>query len=118
MPDAFIRRILQNPLEKFTEYTITDPEKIYEQLKSIKKLGYSEDHMTIRAWAALVAPKDTPKEKLQALRDAAKQVCDSKEFKDYFISQGIDPVAIIGEDCNKMMKDDDAMFAEFLKDIK
>lgn len=45
MPDAFIRRILQNPLEKFTEYTITDPEKIYEQLKSIKKLGYSEDHM-------------------------------------------------------------------------
>ena len=86
--------------------------EIYKDAPTFKELGHN---MTIRAWAALVAPKDTPKEKLQALRDAAKQVCDSKEFKDYFMKQGIDPTCIIGEDADKMMKEDHEMYEKFLK---
>ena len=45
MPEEFICRVLEKPLEKFTEYTITDPEKIHAQLKHIKECGYSEDRM-------------------------------------------------------------------------
>ena len=62
--------------------------EIYPNVPTFKELGHD---MTIRAWAALVAPKDTPQEKLEVLRSAAKKVCESKEFKEYFIKQGIDP---------------------------
>ena len=86
--------------------------EIYPQVPTFKELGHN---MTVRAWAALVAPKDTPKEKLDALRAAAKKVCESKEFKDYFMKQGIDPTCIIGEDADKMMKEDHEMYAKFLK---
>lgn len=88
---------------------------IYPQVPTFKELGHN---MTIRAWAALVAPKDTPKEQLKLLRDAAKKVCESEEFKKYFVSQGIDPTVIIGEDCNKMMKEDHEMYGKFLNEIK
>ena len=86
--------------------------EIYPQVPTFKELGHN---MTVRAWAALVAPKDTPKDKLDALRAAAKKVCESKEFKDYFMKQGIDPTCIIGEDADKMMKEDHEMYAKFLK---
>ena len=85
--------------------------EIYPNVPTFKELGHD---MTIRAWAALVAPKDTPKEKLEVLRSAAKKACESKEFKEYFIKQGIDPTLIIGDECAKMMQDDDAMYAKFL----
>lgn len=85
---------------------------IYPEVPTFKELGHD---MTIRAWAALVAPKDTPKEKLEVLRAAAKKVCESKEFKDYFMKQGIDPTAIIGADADKMMADDHEMYGKFLK---
>ena len=74
--------------------------------------------MTVRAWAVLVAPKDTPKEKLDVLRAAAKKACETKEFKDYFKKQGIDPTGIVGEEADKMMQDDHAMYAKFLKKAK
>ena len=85
---------------------------IYPEVPTFKELGYD---MTIRAWAALVAPKDTPKEKLETLRAAAKKVCDSQEFKDYLMKQGIDPTAIIGADVDKMMQEDHELYAKFLK---
>lgn len=89
--------------------------EIYPNVPTFKELGHD---MTIRAWAALVAPKDTPEEKLEVLRSAAKKVCESKEFKEYFIKQGIDPTVIIGDECAKMMQDDDAMYAKFLGKAK
>ena len=52
---------------------------------------------------------------MKALRAAAKKVCESKEFKDYFMKQGIDPTCIIGEDADKMMKEDHEMYEKFLK---
>ena len=88
---------------------------IYPDVPTFKELGHN---MTVRAWAALVAPKDTPKEKLEALRAAAKKVCESKEFKDYFMKQGIDPTCIIGADADKMMAEDHAMYEKFLKKAK
>ena len=88
---------------------------IYPNVPTFKELGYN---MTVRAWAALVAPKNTPKEKLDVLRNAAKKVCESKEFKDYFMKQGIDPTCIIGEEADKMMAEDHAMYEKFLKKAK
>ncbi len=89
--------------------------ELYADIPTFKELGHN---MTVRAWAALVAPKDTPKEKLDILRKAAKKVCESKEFKEYFMKQGIDPTAIVGEDADKMMKEDHEMYAKFLKTAK
>lgn len=86
--------------------------ELYPNVPTFKELGHP---LTIRAWAALVAPKGTPKEKLDVLRKAAEKVCNSKEFKDYFKKQGIDPTAIIGDAADKMLADDDAMYAKFLK---
>ena len=86
--------------------------EFYPNVPTFKELGHP---MAIRAWAALVAPKGTPKEKMDVLRKAAEKVCNSKEFKDYFKKQGIDPTAIVGDACDKMMADDDAMYAKFLK---
>lgn len=88
---------------------------IYPDVPTFKELGHD---MTIRAWAALVAPKDTPKEKLEVLRQAAKKACESKEFKEYLMKQGIDPTAIIGEDCDKMMQEDHEMYKKFLQAAK
>ncbi len=84
---------------------------LYPEVPTFKELGHD---LTIRAWAALVAPKDTPADVLKALRDAAKKTVESQEFKDYLLNQGIDPVVIIGEDCNQMMKEDHEMFKEML----
>lgn len=89
--------------------------ELYPEVPTFKELGHD---LTIRAWAALVAPKDTPAEVLTVLRDAAKNVCESKEFKEYFINQGIDPVVIIGEDCNQMMEEDHKMYEDLLKKVE
>ncbi|MCD7974839.1 MAG: tripartite tricarboxylate transporter substrate binding protein [Phascolarctobacterium sp.] len=89
--------------------------EIYPDVPTFKELGHN---MTIRAWAALVAPKNISKDKLEILLVAEKKVCNSKEMKDYFIKQGIDQTAIIGDDCDKMMKDDHIMYEKFLKQLK
>ena len=87
---------------------------IYPDVPTFKELGYD---MTIRAWAAMVAPKDTPDEVLKLLRDAAATACESEEFKTYFANQGIDPVGIIGDDCYQMMEEDHAMYEEMLQKV-
>ncbi len=89
--------------------------EIYPDVPTFKELGHD---MTIRAWATLVAPKDTPKEKLEVLRNAAKKVCESKEFKEYFKKQGIDPTCIVGEEADQMMKEDHEMYGKFLAKAK
>ena len=86
--------------------------EIFPDVPTFKELGHN---MTIRAWAVLVAPKDTPKEKLDVLRAAAKKAVETKEFKDYFKKQGIDPTGIVGEEADAMMKQDHEMFGKFLK---
>lgn len=88
---------------------------VFPEVPTFKELGHN---MTVRAWAALVAPKDTPKEKMDVLCAAAKKVCESKEFQDYFLKQGIDPTVIIGAEADKMMKDDHEMYGKFLKVAK
>ncbi|MCQ2372610.1 MAG: tripartite tricarboxylate transporter substrate binding protein [Phascolarctobacterium sp.] len=89
--------------------------EIFPNVPTFKELGHD---MTIRAWAVLAAPKDTPKEKLDVLRAAAKKACETKEFKEYFKKQGIDPTGIVGEEADKMMKEDHEMFGKFLKMAK
>lgn len=88
---------------------------LYPDVPTFKELGYD---MTIRAWAALVAPKDTPQEVLDILREAAKKAYSDEEYINYFVKQGIDPTNIVGEDCYKMMKDDHEMYKEMLKKVE
>lgn len=89
--------------------------KMFPNVPTFRELGHD---MTIRAWATLVAPKNTPKDVLDVLRASATKVANSPEFVEYFLKQGIDPTNIVGEEANKMMKDDDAMYAEFLAQIQ
>ena len=84
---------------------------MFPDVPTFKELGHN---MAVRAWATLVAPKGTPAEVMKVLRDSAQRVTQTPEFKSYFLKQGIDPTDIVGEDANKMMADDDAMYAEFL----
>ncbi len=49
--------------------------EFYPRVPTFKELGHP---MAIRAWAALVAPKGTSKEKMDVLRKAAEKVCNSK----------------------------------------
>lgn len=87
---------------------------IYPDVPTFKELGHD---MVIRAWAALVAPKDTPKDVLDTLREAAKKATQTKEYKEYFEKQGIVPQSIIGADAQKMMEDDYTMYEGLLKDL-
>lgn len=89
--------------------------KMFPDVPTFKELGHD---MTIRAWATLVAPKGTPAEVMQVLRDSAKRVASSQEFVDYFLKLGIDPTNIVGEDANKMMAEDNEMYKEFLSQIE
>ena len=84
----------------------------YPNVPTFKELGHP---VTVRAWAVLAAPKGVPKDKLDVLRKAAEKVCRSKEYKEYFRKQGIDPVVIIGDACDNMMGQDDAMYSKYLK---
>ena len=110
-PSAFKSRIDAGSL-KILAVMADARSEFYPNVPTFKELGHP---LAIRAWAALVAPKDTPKERLDILRKAAEKACNSKEYKDYFRKQGIAPTAIIGNACDKMMADDDAMYAKFLK---
>ncbi len=89
--------------------------KMFPNVPTFKELGHN---MAIRAWATLVAPKGTPADVMKTLRDSAARVAATPEFTSYFLKQGIDPTDIVGEDANKMMANDDAMYAEFLAALK
>ena len=84
---------------------------MFPDVPTFKELGYD---MVIRSWACVVAPKDTPAEVLEVLRKAAEETCADKEYQEYLLAQGIDPVSIIGDDCYEMMKADHEMFGTVL----
>jgi len=88
---------------------------IFPKVPTFKELGHD---MTIRAWAAIVAPKETPQEVLDYLRAAAEKTTKDPGYQEYLMKQGIDPVSIIGDECYKMMEDDHKMFEEMLKQVK
>jgi DNA-binding IclR family transcriptional regulator len=41
VPSAVVERILERPLERMTDNTITDPDKLLEELRSIRNHGYA-----------------------------------------------------------------------------
>lgn len=43
-PSAVVERILERPLERMTDNTITDPDKLLEELRSIRNHGYATSH--------------------------------------------------------------------------
>lgn len=45
MDDEFVESLLTEPLVKYTDYTITDPEALREELKITRIRGYSIDNM-------------------------------------------------------------------------
>ena len=58
-----------------------------------------------------------PAEVLEVLRKAAEETCADKEYQEYLLAQGIDPVSIIGDDCYEMMKADHEMFGTVLAEL-
>ncbi|WP_240434452.1 IclR family transcriptional regulator [Streptomyces sp. YIM 130001] len=57
LPQDEVTEILAQPLEEYTEYTVTDPALLKEQLQTVRELGYgvaSEEHEI--GLAALSAP--------------------------------------------------------------
>lgn len=88
--------------------------QMYPDVPTFKELGHD---MTIRAWAALVAPKGTPESIIKKLRDGAEKLYENPEYINYFLNQGIEPTNIVGEDCYQMMKEDYEMYGELLADM-
>ena len=111
------------------EATLADPSSFMSQIEAgtLKCLGVMADDRTtnlpdvptfkelghdlaVRAWATLVAPKGLDEEILTVLREAVETAMNSDECKEYFLNQGIDPTAYVGEDADKIMADDYAMY--------
>ena len=111
------------------EATLADPSSFMSQIEAgtLKCLGVMADDRTtnlpdvptfkelvhdlaVRAWATLVAPKGVDEEILTVLREAADTAMNSDECKEYFLNQGIDPTNYVGEDADKIMEDDYAMY--------
>lgn len=110
-PSAFKSQLAADGGMKLLAIMSDTRSALYPEVPTFKELGHN---LTIRGWAALVAPKGMPQDKLDILRKAAEKVCASEEFKQRMAQQGIDPVSIVGADCDKMLADDDAMYAQFL----
>jgi len=47
MPDADVEELISGELEAFTEYTITDKEKLWEEIRKTRQRGYGIDNMEI-----------------------------------------------------------------------
>lgn len=45
MPDSFVEEYIAMPMEKFTEYTITEPDALREEIARIRERGYARDYM-------------------------------------------------------------------------
>lgn len=112
-PSSFVSQIEAGTL-KILAIMADERSVMFPDVPTFKELGHD---MTIRSWACVVAPKDTPEEILEVLRKAAEETCNDPDYQDYLLSQGIDPVCIIGEDCYEMMKEDHEMFGEVLAEL-
>lgn len=112
-PSSFVSQIQAGTL-KILAIMADDRSVMFPDVPTFKELGYD---MTIRSWACVVAPKDTPAEILEILRNAAEETCNDPEYQEYLLNQGIDPVCIIGDDCYQMMKEDHEMFGEVLAEL-
>ena len=55
---------------------------------------------------------------LTALRNAAKAAMESEECKEYFLSQGIEPLDYIGDDAYQVMADDYEMYKKVFETIE
>ena len=55
MPDSFVKEYLSMPMEKFTEYTITDPVELSKEIAKIRERGYSRDQMEYSVCISCVA---------------------------------------------------------------
>lgn len=113
-PSSFVSQVQAGTL-KILAIMADERSVMFPDVPTFKELGYD---MTIRSWACLVAPKDTPEDVLEILRNAAEETCNDPEYQDYLMKQGIDPVCIIGDDCYQMMKEDHEMFGEVLADLE
>lgn len=105
-PSSFLSQIQAGSL-KCLGVMADDRTTILPDAPTFKELGHD---LTVRAWAALVAPKGINNEALEILRETAKTALNSDECKQYFINQGIDPVAYIGDDASKIIADDYDMY--------
>ena len=85
------------------------------EVPTFKEEGHD---LVVRAWAALVAPKGLDEESLTALRNAAKAAMESEECKEYFLSQGIEPLDYIGDDAYQVMADDYEMYKKVFETIE
>ena len=112
-PSSFVSQVQAGTL-KILAIMADERSVMFPDVPTFKELGYD---MTIRSWACIVAPKDTPEEILTILRDAAEKTCADPEYQEYLMNQGIDPVSIIGDDCYQMMKEDHEMFGEVLAEL-
>lgn len=112
-PSSFVSQIQAGSL-KILALMAGERSVMFPDVPTFKELGYE---MVIRSWACVVAPKDTPADVLETLRTAAKETCEDKDYQEYLLAQGIDPVCIIGDDCYEMMKADHEMFGAVLPEL-
>lgn len=105
-PSSFLSQIESGDL-KCLAVMAADRTNVLPDVETFKEQGHD---LTVRAWAALVAPKGTDEGALAVLRDAAEKALNSDECKQYFLNQGIDPTNYVGEDAYKIMADDYEMY--------
>lgn len=56
-PEGLLNSVLDNPLPRFTEKTITDPDKMKQELDLVRQRGYAVDHEEItRGIICIAAP--------------------------------------------------------------
>lgn len=71
--------------------------------------------ITIRAWAALSAPADTPEEVMDVLSEAFIETVEDPEFKEFLENQGIAPVEYNTTELSEIMAEDHEMYSELMK---
>lgn len=105
-PSSFITQIDAGSL-KCLGVMADDRSSILPDTETFKEMGHD---LAVRAWATLVAPKGMDEEILAVLCDAAEAAMSTDECKEYFLNQGIDPTNYVGEDADKIMEEDYAMY--------
>lgn len=105
-PSSFVTQIEAGQL-KCLGVMAENRSTILPEVETFKEMGHD---LAVRAWATLVAPKGMDEEILTVLRDAARDAMATDECKEYFLNQGIDPTDFVGEDADKIMEDDYAMY--------
>lgn len=113
-PSSFMSQVSAGNL-KILGVMADERMKLYPEVPTFKELGHD---LTIRAWAALVAPKGTPEEILGTLRKGASKLYENRKYIEYYLNQGIEPPKIVGKDCYQMMEEDHKMYGELLKEME